>query len=119
MSFVIVGGGRVGLRTARVLREEGHDVVIVERDPEKVERISDEGFRVVEGDGADGDVLEEAGRAIEAPRSGSRAQSVETSGRLTPPRATQTRNHRRTSSHSMRIASSERREKKILNDRCP
>lgn len=63
MSLVIVGGGRVGLRTARVLREEGHDVVIVERDPEKVDRISDEGFRVVEGDGADAEVLQEAGTA--------------------------------------------------------
>jgi len=61
MSFVIVGGGRVGLRTARILREEGYDVVIVERDPEKAERIDEEGFRVVEGDGADAEPLEEAG----------------------------------------------------------
>ncbi|MFB6295996.1 MAG: TrkA family potassium uptake protein [Halobacteriales archaeon] len=63
MSFVIVGGGRVGLRTARILREEGYDVVIVERDPDKIERIEEQGFRVVEGDGADAEPLEVAGIA--------------------------------------------------------
>jgi len=63
MSYVIVGGGRVGLRTARIMREEGYDVVVVERDPEKVDRLESEGFRVVEGDGADPDTLERAGIA--------------------------------------------------------
>jgi len=63
MSYTIIGGGRVGLRTARIMREEGYDVVIVERDPDKVRRIEKEGFRVVEGDGADPDVLEAAGIA--------------------------------------------------------
>lgn len=61
MSFVIVGGGRVGLRTARILQEQGYGVVIVEQAPEKVERIRNEGFRVIEGDGADADILEDAG----------------------------------------------------------
>jgi trk system potassium uptake protein TrkA len=61
MSYVIVGGGRVGLRTARIMREEGYDVVIVERDPEKVDRIETEGFPVLEGDGAAPGVLAEAG----------------------------------------------------------
>jgi trk system potassium uptake protein TrkA len=63
MSYIIVGGGRVGFRTARIMREEGHDVVIIERDPEKVDRMEREGFRVLEGDGADTDVLAEAGVA--------------------------------------------------------
>ena len=61
MSYLIVGGGRVGLRTARILVEEGYEVVIVERDPEKARRAGEEGFHVVEGDGADEDVLLEAG----------------------------------------------------------
>jgi trk system potassium uptake protein TrkA len=61
MKFVIVGYGRVGIRTARILREEGHDVVVVENDPEKVERALNEGFETVEGDGSEEEVLEEAG----------------------------------------------------------
>jgi len=61
MRFVIIGAGRVGLRTARVLREEDHDVTIVERDPGKVERAREEGFTVVEGDGSHEPVLDEAG----------------------------------------------------------
>jgi len=63
MEFLIVGFGRVGTRTARILQSEGHDVVIVERDPEKADRAREEGFTVVEGDGAEETVLEEAGVA--------------------------------------------------------
>jgi trk system potassium uptake protein TrkA len=61
MSYLIVGGGRVGLRTARVLHEEGYDVTMVERDSDTVERVETAGLRVVEGDGADPEVLAEAG----------------------------------------------------------
>ncbi|PSQ59415.1 potassium transporter Trk [Halobacteriales archaeon SW_7_71_33] len=52
MDFVIVGTGRVGLRTARVLDDEGHAVTVVERDPVLVERARDDGFGVVTGDGS-------------------------------------------------------------------
>ena len=38
MRIVIIGAGRVGSRTARVLDSEGHTVTIVERDATKVER---------------------------------------------------------------------------------
>ncbi|MFB6112565.1 MAG: TrkA family potassium uptake protein [Halodesulfurarchaeum sp.] len=61
MRIVIIGAGRVGLRTARVIRNEGHDVVIVERDIEKVERARNEDFTVIQGDGSNEDVLMEAG----------------------------------------------------------
>ena len=61
MACVIVGGGRVGLRTAHILAEEGFEVVVVERDPDRVERIREEGLSVVMGDGGDADVLTEAG----------------------------------------------------------
>ena len=61
MRFLMVGAGRVGLRTARVLQEEGHDVVLVERDVDIVGRARADGFEVVEGDGAHESVLEEAG----------------------------------------------------------
>lgn len=53
MRFVIIGAGRVGMRTARVLSEEEHDVTIIEPDTTKVDRLRDEGFDVVEGDGSD------------------------------------------------------------------
>ena len=63
MRFVIIGAGRVGLRTARVLREEGHGVTLVERDADGVKRAREAGFEVVEGDGSHEDVLEAAGVA--------------------------------------------------------
>ncbi len=61
MRFVIIGAGRVGLRTARVLRDEGHDVTLAERDPDYAARARNRGFEVVEGDGSHESVLEEAG----------------------------------------------------------
>ena len=63
MRFVIIGAGRVGLRTARVLRDEGHEVTLVERDERKIGRAREQDFTVVEGDGSHEDVLEEAGIA--------------------------------------------------------
>jgi trk system potassium uptake protein TrkA len=61
MRFVIIGGGRVGSRAARVLREEGHQVTIVELDTDRLERCRADGFDVVAGDGSHEDVLLEAG----------------------------------------------------------
>jgi trk system potassium uptake protein TrkA len=60
MKFVIVGYGRVGTRTARILREEGHEVIVVERDAEKAERARGDGFETIEGDGGEENVLNEA-----------------------------------------------------------
>jgi trk system potassium uptake protein TrkA len=61
MKFVIVGFGRVGKRTARILDSEGHEVIIVERDAKKADRAREEGLRVVEGDGSNENTLERAG----------------------------------------------------------
>jgi len=61
MRLVIIGAGRVGLRTARVLADEGHDLVIVELDHEKVQRARNDGFEVIQGDGSNEAVLAEAG----------------------------------------------------------
>ena len=61
MRFVIIGAGRVGLRTARVLREEGHDITLIERDEATIGRAERESFTVVAGDGSRESILEEAG----------------------------------------------------------
>ncbi|AGB36318.1 potassium channel family protein [Natronococcus occultus] len=61
MRFVIIGAGRVGLRTARVLREEGHEVTVIERDETKVRRARNQEFPAVEGDGSRETILEDAG----------------------------------------------------------
>jgi len=63
MRIIVVGYGRVGARTARVLDEEGYDVVVVDTDREKVDRARKTGLTVIHGDGADESVLEEAGIA--------------------------------------------------------
>ena len=63
MRFVIIGAGRVGLRTARVLRDEDHEVTLVERDEPTRRRASNQGFAVVDGDGSREEILEEAGVA--------------------------------------------------------
>jgi trk system potassium uptake protein TrkA len=61
MTFIIVGYGRVGRRTARILHEEGYPVVVVDNDPEKADRAREAGFEVVEGDGSNESVLKRAG----------------------------------------------------------
>jgi len=60
MKFVIVGYGRVGSRTARVLQEEGHEVVVVEVHRERIDRVRKAGIAVIEGDGGEEDVLTRA-----------------------------------------------------------
>ncbi len=58
MKVLIVGVGRVGMRTARVLHEEGHDVVAIDIDEAKVERCRQIGIETIEGDAASDAVLE-------------------------------------------------------------
>ncbi len=61
MKFVIVGFGRVGMRTARILGSEGHQVTIVESDPGKVDRAREEGLEAVHGDGGEEGILADIG----------------------------------------------------------
>ncbi|MCQ4333658.1 TrkA family potassium uptake protein [Natronomonas sp. F2-12] len=60
MEFVIVGYGRVGARTATILSTEGHGVVIVDHDEDRVEKARDDGCEAIEGDAGDERVLEQA-----------------------------------------------------------
>jgi trk system potassium uptake protein TrkA len=61
MRFIILGAGRVGLRTARAIRGSDHEVVIIDTDEVAVNRAKEEGFEAIQGDGADETVLLEAG----------------------------------------------------------
>lgn len=60
MRFVLVGAGRVGLRTARALRDSDHEVVLIESYPHAIEQARSEGFEVIEGDGTEEEILLEA-----------------------------------------------------------
>jgi len=61
MRVIVVGGGRVGRGLAERLEDRGENVVIVDRDPDAVERAREEGFNAHQGDGTDTDTLEAAG----------------------------------------------------------
>ncbi|MDP8947886.1 MAG: Trk system potassium transporter TrkA [Actinomycetota bacterium] len=62
MRTVIIGAGEVGFNTARMLSQEGHDVVLVEQDGMLVERAAEQlDALVIEGNGASPKILAEAG----------------------------------------------------------
>lgn len=62
LRVVIAGGGRVGERTARTLDDRGHDIVVIENDPEVAAALSNEYVAtIIEGDATDPNVLSQAG----------------------------------------------------------
>ncbi len=62
MRTVIIGGGEVGFNTARMLSQEGHDVVLVDKDEALVERAAEQlDALVIHGNGASPRLLAEAG----------------------------------------------------------
>ena len=61
MRFLIVGFGRVGSRTALLCHIEGHDVVVVDADPDRADVARKRGFDAVAGDATNESVLVEAG----------------------------------------------------------
>jgi NhaP-type Na+/H+ or K+/H+ antiporter/Trk K+ transport system NAD-binding subunit len=58
---LIVGGGRIGRELADRLEDRDEEVVIVEKDPDVIERLRSDGYTVREGDATDRDTLENAG----------------------------------------------------------
>lgn len=58
---IICGFGRVGSRVAQRLEEAGERVVVIDGNPEALERAADRGLLFLDGDGADDDTLAEAG----------------------------------------------------------
>ncbi|MBR6007385.1 MAG: Trk system potassium transporter TrkA [Clostridia bacterium] len=64
MNIVIVGAGKVGKQIGIKLTSEGHDVVLIDNDPEVLSRSSNEMDAIcIEGNGADYRVQREAGVA--------------------------------------------------------
>jgi trk system potassium uptake protein len=60
--IVIVGGGNIGYYLSRALLNQGHEVLIIEKDVHKCERLEDElGSCCMRGDGCETAVLTEAG----------------------------------------------------------
>ncbi len=60
-TFLIVGLGRFGTAVACRLQELGHEVMVIDGEPEKVQRISDHVTYAVVGDARDEEVLESIG----------------------------------------------------------
>ncbi|MEA3135779.1 MAG: trk/ktr system potassium uptake protein, partial [Thermoplasmata archaeon] len=65
--YVVVGGaGEVGYHVARSLRDEGHDVCVVETNPERLERLADLDVTSVKGNIANKSILEGEAKIAEA-----------------------------------------------------
>ncbi len=65
--YVIVGGaGEVGSNVARALRDEGHDVCVVDERPDRLERLQDMDVLTVQGNVASKTLLESECRIKEA-----------------------------------------------------
>lgn len=61
LRVIVLGAGRVGYHAAQALDDRGHDVIVIERNSERCERIADAYFAtVIEGDGTRPDILRQA-----------------------------------------------------------
>jgi trk system potassium uptake protein TrkA len=64
MYIIVVGGGKVGYYLTKTLLSEGYEVLLIERNPDKVEVFAERfGSVVIAGDGAEASVLAAAGAA--------------------------------------------------------
>ncbi len=62
MYIIVIGGGKVGYFLSKALLGEGHEVLIIEKEADKCERIKEElGSICVRGDGCETATLTEAG----------------------------------------------------------
>lgn len=62
MRIMIIGGGRLGRATAKLLRKNGHEIIIFEKDKEVAENVAKEvDVLVINSDGTDMSKLEDAG----------------------------------------------------------
>ncbi|MEE8473047.1 MAG: TrkA family potassium uptake protein [Dehalococcoidia bacterium] len=64
MYIIVVGGGKVGYYLTKTLLNEGHEVLVIERDQDKCDRIVEElGSVCMRGDGCEATTLVDAGTA--------------------------------------------------------
>jgi len=62
MYLVVIGGGSVGFHLCKALLKEGHEVLVIDKDPAKCERFGDElGSVCMTGDGCEVATLADAG----------------------------------------------------------
>jgi trk system potassium uptake protein len=63
MYVIVIGGGKVGYYLAKSLMDNGHEVLIVEKDPARAQRVADElgADLVFRGDGSEARVMEQFG----------------------------------------------------------
>ena len=60
MKALVIGAGEVGTNVARTLSADGHEVIVIESDPERCEQARDElDALVIEGNGASPRILRE------------------------------------------------------------
>nr|MBA2776332.1 TrkA family potassium uptake protein [Chloroflexia bacterium] len=64
MYIIVAGGGKVGYYLTKTLLNEGHEVLLIERDRDKVETYSERfGSVILQGHAAEASVLAAAGAA--------------------------------------------------------
>ena len=59
--YIVVGAGRLGISVIEEVTASGGSVCVIERDPKNIAALIRRGFLVIQGDGANDDVLREAG----------------------------------------------------------
>ena len=60
-TFVVIGAGKFGSNLARTLFQEGHEVLVLDKDPSRINEIADYVTHAVIGDSTDERVLSEIG----------------------------------------------------------
>jgi len=64
MYIIVVGGGKVGFYLTKTLLAEGYEVLLIERNPNKIEGFEEQfGAVILSGDGAEAQTLKTAGAA--------------------------------------------------------
>lgn len=58
--YIVCGFGRIGKKICKLLKLEGRPFVVIEKDPEKIAAIKENGFLFVKGDGTEREILEAA-----------------------------------------------------------